>query len=92
MPLPKSADLTPWGRASRPLSVTPRAAGGIAPSKILSSEPLGGDPPRAVGGGLPLVVDFGVQIFFDQISTFFNFDFDKKWFGGGLDPLAVEKK
>ena len=29
--------------------------------------------------------------FFDQKSTFFNFDFDKKWFGGGLGPLAVEK-
>ena len=38
---------------------------------------------------------FGViwgRFFFDQKSTFFNFDFDKKWFGGGLDPLAVEKK
>ena len=39
--------------------------------------------------------DFGViwgRFFFDQKSTFFNFDFDKKWFGGGLDPLAVGKK
>ena len=36
------------------------------------------------------IADFGViwgRIFFDQKSTFFNFDFDKKWFGGGLDPL-----
>ena len=32
------------------------------------------------------------SFFFDQKSIFFNFDFDKKWFGGGLDPLAVEKK
>ena len=32
------------------------------------------------------------SIFFDQKSTFFNFDFDKKWFGGVLDELAVEKK
>ena len=41
------------------------------------------------------MADFEViwdRIFFDQKSTFFNFDFDKKWFGGGLDPLAVEKK
>ena len=39
--------------------------------------------------------DFGViwgRFFVDQKSTFFNFDFDKTWFGGGLDPLAVEKK
>ena len=39
--------------------------------------------------------DYGViwgQNFFDRESTFFNFDFDKTWFGGGLDPLAVEKK
>ena len=41
------------------------------------------------------MADFGViwdPNFFDQKSTFFNFDFDKKWFGGGLDPLAIEKK
>ena len=41
------------------------------------------------------MADFGViwgPKIFDQKSTFFNFDFDKKWFGGGLDPLAVEKK
>ena len=40
------------------------------------------------------MVDFGViwGQFFDQKSTFFNLDFDKKWFGGVLDPLAVEKK
>ena len=41
------------------------------------------------------MADFGViwgRFFFDQKSTFFNFDFDKKWFGGGLDPLAVEKR
>ena len=41
------------------------------------------------------MADFGViwgPIFFDQKSIFFNFDFDKKWFGGGLDPLAVKKK
>ena len=40
------------------------------------------------------MADFGViwgRIFFYQKSTFFNFDIDKKWFGGGLDPLAVEK-
>ena len=33
------------------------------------------------------MADFGViwgRFFFDQKSTFFNFDFDKKWFGGGL--------
>ena len=39
------------------------------------------------------IADFGViwgRFFFDQKSTFFNFDFDKKWFGGGLDPLAVD--
>ena len=41
------------------------------------------------------MADFGViwgRFFFDQKSTFFNFDFDKTWFGGGLDPLTVEKK
>ena len=30
---------------------------------------------------------FGViwgRFFFDQKSTFFNFDFNKKWFGGGF--------
>ena len=40
------------------------------------------------------MADFGViwgRFFLDQKSTFFNFDFYKKWFGGGLDPLAVEK-
>ena len=40
------------------------------------------------------MADFGViwgQFFFDQKSTFFNFDFDEMWFGGGLDPLAAEK-
>ena len=40
------------------------------------------------------MADFGIiwgRFFFDQKSTFFNFDFDKTWFGGGLDPLAVEK-
>ena len=25
--------------------------------------------------------------FSNQKSTFFNFDFDKKWFGGGLGPF-----
>ena len=41
------------------------------------------------------IADFGViwgRVFFDQKSTFFNVDFDKTWFGGGLDPLAVAKK
>ena len=41
------------------------------------------------------IADFGViwgRIFFDQKLIFFNFDFDKTWFGGGLDPLAVEKE
>ena len=41
------------------------------------------------------MADVGViwgKIFFDQKSIFFNFDFDKTWFGGGLDSLAVEKK
>ena len=41
------------------------------------------------------IADFGViwgPLFFDQKSTFFNFDFNKTWFGGGLDPLVVEKK
>ena len=41
------------------------------------------------------MADFGViwgHFFFEQKSIFFNFDFDKKWFGGGLDLLAVEKK
>ena len=41
------------------------------------------------------MADFGViwgRIFFDQKSTFFNFYFDKKWFGGGLDPLVIGKK
>ena len=37
-------------------------------------------------------MDLGLIFFFDQKSIFFNFDFDKKWFSGGLDPLAVEKK
>ena len=33
------------------------------------------------------------SIFFSiKNRLFFNFDFDKTWFGGGLDPLAVEKK
>ena len=54
---------------------------------------------RAFGGAPTLqgaghdIVDFGGiwgRIFFDQKSTFFNFDFDKTWFGGGLDPLAVD--
>ena len=38
------------------------------------------------------IADFGViwgRFFFDQVF-FFNFDFDNTWFGGGLDPLAVE--
>ena len=38
------------------------------------------------------MADFGViwgPKIFDQNR---NFDFDKKWFGGGLDPLAVGKK
>ena len=33
------------------------------------------------------IADFGViwgRIFFDQKSTFFNFDFDKKWFVGRI--------
>ena len=41
------------------------------------------------------MADFGViwgPIFFDQKSIFFNFDFDKKWFGGGLDPLLPAEK
>ena len=49
-------------------------------------------PPYAAGAGHD-IADFGVilgRFFFDQKSTFFNFDFDKTWFGGGLDPLAVE--
>ena len=33
-----------------------------------------------------------IFFFSDQKSTFFNFDFDKKWFGWGLNPLAVGKK
>ena len=39
--------------------------------------------------------DFGViwvPFFFDKNRLFFKFDFDKTWFGGGLGPLAVEKK
>ena len=32
------------------------------------------------------------SIFFRSKIDFFKFDFDKKWFGGGLDPLVVEKK
>ena len=39
------------------------------------------------------MADFGViwgRFFSDQKSIFFNFDFDKKWLGGGLDPLAVD--
>ena len=50
--------------------------------------------PYAAGGPHD-IADFGViwgQFFFDQKSTFFNFDFDKKGFGGGLDPLAVGEK
>ena len=49
----------------------------------------------ALQGGRARMADFGIiwgRNFFDQKSTFFNFNFDKKWFGGGLDPLAVEKK
>ena len=41
------------------------------------------------------IADFRViwgRFFFDQKLIFFNFDFDKTWFGGGLGPLAVEKK
>ena len=41
------------------------------------------------------IADFGViwgRIFFDHKLIFVNFDFDKTWFGGGLDPLAVGKK
>ena len=36
------------------------------------------------------IADFGIiwsRKFFDQKSTFFNFDFDKTWFGAGLDPF-----
>ena len=49
--------------------------------------------PYAAGTGHD-IADSGVvwgRFFLDQKSTFFNFDFDKKWFGGGLDPLVVEK-
>ena len=49
---------------------------------------------HCMGGAGHDKADFGViwgRNFFDQKLTFFNFDFDKKWFGGGLDPLAVEK-
>ena len=57
----------------------------------------GGPAGRGSQGSGRDIADFGViwgRNFFDQKSTFFNFDFDKKWFGGGLDPLAqwVEKK
>ena len=51
-------------------------------------------PPLPCAAGGPDMADFGVirgPKIVDQKSTFFNFDFDKKWFGGGLDPLAVEK-
>ena len=40
------------------------------------------------------IADFGViwsQFFFDQNLTFFNFAFDKTWFGWDLEPLAVKK-
>ena len=51
--------------------------------------------PCAAQGPRQARADFGViwgRIVFDQKSTFFNFDFDEKWFGGGLDPLAAENK
>ena len=35
--------------------------------------------------------NLGSIFFRSKIVFFSNFDFDKKWFGGGLDPLAVEK-
>ena len=62
MPLSKSADLSPWDRSARPWpnGDPPRPAGGIAPSKIRRSDPLGsglppphGHPPRPAGGIAP---------------------------------------
>ena len=59
---------------------------------------FGGAPMRTATAlhcrGPGTTADFGViwgRFFFGQKSTFFNFDFDKTWFGSGLDPLAVEK-
>ena len=49
--------------------------------------------PTLQGAGYDIAA-FGVicgRFFFDHKSNFFNFDIDKTWFGGGLDPLAVEK-
>ena len=62
---------------------------GSAPSK---SGPPGAPPPRWARIRPFQILILGSIFFSIKNRLFFNLDFDKTWFGGGLDPLVVEKK